>query len=125
MIRRMAEDLEFRTRIVILPTVRERDGLAMSSRNTRLTPEERKQAPEIYAALAGIKENYSWFIPEGVKQLVTGQLNENPAFRVEYVEIVDTQTLQPFADWMDAEHAVVCVAVYLGAVRLIDNKVLY
>ncbi len=117
--------LQIPVTIIPHPIVREADGLAMSSRNARLTPDERMQAPEIYKALSGIRENYSWFIPDGVKQLVSGPLSENPAFRVEYVAIVDTQTLQPFADWMDAEHAVVCVAVYLGAVRLIDNIVLY
>ena len=124
-IRRMVDMLQIPVTIIPHPIVREADGLAMSSRNARLTPDERLQAPEIYKALSGIKENYSWFIPDGVKQLLSGQLSENPAFRVEYVAIVDTQTLQPFADWMDAEHAVVCVAVYLGAVRLIDNIALY
>lgn len=124
-IKKMVEMLQLQVEIVAHPIVREADGLAMSSRNTRLTPDERAQAPAIFEALSGIKENYSWFIPEGVKQLLRGQISENPLLRVEYVEVVDSQTLQPFGDWMDAKHAVVCVAVYLGAVRLIDNIVLY
>ena len=72
-----------------------------------------------------IKENYSWFIPDGIRQLLTGQIQESPYFRVEYVDVVDAETLQRFDDWMEVEHAVVCVAAYIGSVRLIDNIVLY
>lgn len=111
--------------IVSCPIVREPDGLAISSRNARLTAEERAEASLIYKALSGIKENYSWFIPDGVKQLVRGEIQESPYFRVEYVDVVDAETLQPFEDWQDVEHAVVCVAVFIGKVRLIDNIVLF
>ena len=111
--------------IVPCTIVRETDGLAMSSRNARLSPEERAEAPVIYKALSGIRENYSWFIPDGIKQLVIGEIQESRFFRVEYVDVVDTETLQPFEDWQDVEHAVVCVAAYIGSVRLIDNIVLY
>ncbi len=97
----------------------------MSSRNARLTKEERSEAPLIYKTLSGIKENYSWFIPDGVKQLIRGEIQDSPFFRLEYVDIVDTETLQPFDDWDDVEHAVVCVAVFVGSVRLIDNIVLF
>jgi pantoate--beta-alanine ligase len=124
-IKKMVSMLKMPVEIVPCPIVREADGLAMSSRNARLTPEERAEAPAIYKALSAVKENYSWFIPAGVKQLVTGEIQENQYFRVEYAEVVDTQTLQPFEDWHDAEHAVVCVAAFIGKVRLIDNIVLY
>lgn len=124
-IKKMVDMLQIPVEIVPCPIVREADGLAMSSRNARLTPEERAEAPVIHKALSAIKENYSWFIPDGVKQLVTGEIQENHYFRVEYVGIVDTETLLPFEDWQDVEHAVVCVAAYIGGVRLIDNIVLY
>jgi len=124
-INKMVTLLNIPVEIVPCPIVREADGLAMSSRNARLTNEERAAAPAIYQALAGVKENYSWFIPEGIKQLLIGEINENPFLKVEYVDVVDAQTLLPFEDWMDVEHAVVCVAVFIGSVRLIDNILLY
>jgi len=124
-IKKMVSMLKMPVEIVPCPIVREADGLAMSSRNARLTLDERIEAPAIYKALLSVKENYSWFIPAGVKQLVTGEIQENQFFSVEYAEVVDTQTLQPFEDWHDAEHAVICVAAFIGNVRLIDNIVLY
>jgi len=124
-IKKMVGMFNMPVEIVPCPIVRESDGLAMSSRNARLTPEEREEATTIFKALSGIKENYSWFIPEGVKQLVRGGIEESPHFRVEYVDVVDIETLQPIEDWMDAEHAVVCVAAFIGSVRLIDNIILY
>jgi len=124
-IKKMVSMLQIPVHIVSCPIVREPDGLAMSSRNARLTPEERAEAPVIHKALSGVKENYSWFIPDGVKQLVRGEIQESHFFRVEYVDVVDTETLQPFEDWNDAKHAVVCVAAFIGKVRLIDNIVLY
>jgi len=124
-IKKMVNMLQIPVVIVSCPIVREADGLAMSSRNARLTAKERAEAPVIHKALSGIKENYSWFIPDGVKQLVMGEIQENHLFRVEYVDVVDAETLQPFEDWQDVEHAVVCVAAFIGKVRLIDNIVLY
>lgn len=124
-IRRMVDMLNIQTEIVPCPIVRESDGLAMSSRNARLTKEERAEAPVIFKALSEAKTNYSWFTPDGVKQLIIGEIQENRYFRVEYVEIVDTVTLQPFEDWNDTPHAIVCVAAFIGSVRLIDNITLY
>ncbi|MDO9255997.1 MAG: pantoate--beta-alanine ligase [Bacteroidales bacterium] len=124
-IKKMVSMLQIPVEIVPCPIVRETDGLAMSSRNARLTPEERAEAPVIFKALSSVKENYSWFIPDGVKQLVTGEIQENNYFRVEYVSIVNAETLLPFEGWQDVEHAVVCVAAFIGPVRLIDNIVLY
>jgi len=124
-LKKMVNMMQLPVAIVSCPIVREPDGLAISSRNARLTAEERAEASLIYKALSGIKENYSWFIPDGVKQLVRGEIQESPYFRVEYVDVVDAETLQPFEDWQDVEHAVVCVAVFIGKVRLIDNIVLF
>ena len=124
-INKMVELLQIPVDIVAYPIVREHDGLAMSSRNARLTVDQRAEAPVIFKALTSAKQNHSWFIPAGVKQLVRGEIEENHLFRVEYVDVVNAETLQPFEDWMDVEHAVVCVAAFIGSVRLIDNIVLY
>jgi pantoate--beta-alanine ligase len=124
-IKKMVNMFQFPVEIVPCPIVRETDGLAMSSRNARLTEQERVEAPLIYKTLSGVKESYSWFIPEGVKQLVRGEIQDSTYFRVEYVDVVDTETLQPFEDWKDVEHAVVCVAAFIGPVRLIDNIILF
>jgi pantoate--beta-alanine ligase len=124
-IKKMVNIMQMPVIIVPCPIVREPDGLAMSSRNARLTEAERAEAPVIFRALSGIRENYSWFIPDGIRQLIRGEIQENQLFRIEYVDIVDTETLQPFEDWSDVEHAVVCVAAFIGNVRLIDNIVLY
>lgn len=124
-IKHMVNSLSIPVEIIPCATVREADGLAMSSRNTRLTKEERAIAPEIYFALQKAKENYSWFSPDGLGKMLIGELEQNPLFRVEYAEIADADSLMPFADWDDTEHAVICVAVFLGEVRLIDNIRLY
>ncbi|HPT15595.1 MAG TPA: pantoate--beta-alanine ligase, partial [Bacteroidales bacterium] len=124
-IKYMVKNLSIPVEIVPCPIVREADGLAMSSRNMRLTPEHRAVAPEINKALLRAKENYSWFIPSGLEQLVTTEIEQNPGLRVEYAAVVDYVALQPFEDWMDSEHAVLCVAVFAGNVRLIDNILLY
>jgi len=124
-IKNMVKNLSIPVEIVPCPIVREADGLAMSSRNMRLTPEHRAVAPEINKALLRAKENYSWFIPSGLEQLVTTEIEQNPGLRVEYAAVVDYVALQPFEDWMDSEHAVLCVAVFAGNVRLIDNILLY
>lgn len=117
----MVRSLSIPVEIIPCATVREADGLAMSSRNTRLTKEERGVAPEIYAALQKAKENYSWFSPDGLGKMLIGELEQYPLFRVEYAEIANAETLMPFADWDDTDHAVICIAVFLGEVRLIDN----
>lgn len=124
-IKKMVSIVGLPVEIVSCPIIRELDGLAMSSRNARLTKEERQNATAIIEALNGIRDDYSWFTPDGLTKLLTTQIEQNSYFRVEYVSVVDTITLQPFDDWMDVEHAVVCVAAFIGKVRLIDNMILY
>jgi pantoate--beta-alanine ligase len=121
----MTRVLNIPVEIIPCPTVREHDGLAMSSRNARLTPEERKVAPAIYEALCKAKDNQGWFTPQGFAKMVAGDLEQNPLFRIEYTEVVDTSTLQPITEWEDAPHVILCIAVFLGQVRLIDNIQLF
>ena len=107
--------------IIACPIVREADGLALSSRNVRLSAEERREAPQIYRILS---ESRSWakeMSPQQVIKRVTEQINAVPHLRVEYFEIVDTDSLQPIASWSDSPAPHGCITVFCGEVRLIDN----
>lgn len=120
-IQKMAADLDFPVSIVPVATVREPDGLAMSSRNRRLTPEQRSIAPLLYQALS---EAVS-LIRSGersaaeVRESAIKMLIQNPGLRIEYLEVVDPATFQPVNTLSPG--AVVAAAVWLGQVRLIDN----
>jgi pantoate--beta-alanine ligase len=122
-IRKMTVDLGLGVKIVSCPIVREEDGLAMSSRNRRLTPAQREKAPLIAQILsksltfAGKKS-----IPETI-EFVTGSLSAFPVFKLDYFEIVDGSDLQPVSDWEQSDYIVGCIAVFCGPVRLIDNIV--
>jgi len=123
-IKRMVTGLNMDVEVVVLPTVREQDGLAMSSRNSYLNPEERRAAAVIYRALssaeqlvkAGVKE------PEKVKNKVLAVLREERGIVIDYVELTDQESLEPLASMK--ENAVILVAVRLGRTRLIDNRIL-
>lgn len=120
-IRRMVELEGFDLEIVDCPIKREADGLAMSSRNVRLTPEQRAIAPAIHRTLEG---SLSWARDHSVEQTkryVIDELNSLPHLKVEYYEIVDALTMQPIADWNESAGPVGCVTVFCGDVRLIDN----
>jgi len=120
-IRFMAAKLHPHIKIVGSPTVRETDGLAMSSRNLRLTPEERNTVPVIYKSL---KDAVKWkhqFSVEEVKNKVINQINAIQPFKVEYFDIVDSTTLQSISNWNDSDNLRACIAVLTSTVRLIDN----
>jgi pantoate--beta-alanine ligase len=120
-IRAMVKQLGIPVEIVDCPIQRESDGLALSSRNTRLTPEQRQKAPVIARTL---KESIT-FVPEkSVQQVidyVVSTLNNVPDMSVEYFEIVDGNTLESITNWSDTTYPVGCITVYCGEVRLIDN----
>lgn len=120
-IRAMVKQLGIPVEIVDCPIQRESDGLALSSRNTRLTPEHRQKAPVIARTL---KESVT-FVPEkSVQQVidyVVSTLNNVPDMSVEYFEIVDGNTLESISNWSDTTYPVGCITVYCGEVRLIDN----
>jgi pantoate--beta-alanine ligase len=124
-IKNLVQTLSLPVRIVPCPIIRESDGLAMSSRNQRFRPEERTVAPLIFTTLQKAAGSYSLFTPEGLKQMIHNDIEQNHLFRVEYVEIVDMDSLQAIDDWNDSMHVIVCLAAFLGQVRLIDNIVLY
>ena len=120
-IRRMARDLDMRVRVVACATVREPDGLAMSSRNVRLTPPARAQAPTLYQALSAARtaiENGE----RDVARLNAGireALADADLAVIDYVEIVDADDLAPVATL--AGECLIALAVFFGDVRLIDN----
>lgn len=118
-IRYMVKKMKFNIDIVPCPIVREANGLAMSSRNELLTPEQHKIAPEISRILFESRELVPRLSPSAIEKWVTKKLNNIPAFKVDYFEIVNTETLLPVQSWK--ESAIGCVAVYCGEVRLIDN----
>ena len=120
-IRRMVEIEGFNIEIIDCPIKREDDGLAMSSRNVRLTPEQRQIAPSINKALVASLDFAKSHSVEETKQSVISEINAQPEMEVEYYEIVNAATMQPISNWEDAPVAVGCITVYCGEVRLIDN----
>ena len=124
LVRHMAQALALPVEVVMSPTVREANGLAMSSRNARLNPEQRKQAAIIYKTLqdagAWIKQGLS---PAEVQEKALQQLTI-PGFRPEYFEIINGQTLQQLNEAQPDRMVVACTAVWAGEVRLIDNLIL-
>lgn len=120
-IRRMVELEGFKLEIVACPIKREDDGLALSSRNVRLTPEQRKIAPNIAKVMAESCIFAQLHTVAETIQYVVSNVNRFPFMEVEYYEIVDGYTLQAINDWADADYVVGCITVYCGDVRLIDN----
>ncbi len=118
-IRRMVRDLNFQIRVIEHPTIREKDGLAMSSRNTRLSPAARAVAPGIYQALLQAKTSAQKHSPHEVVGKLEADLNLLPDVRIDYVKCVNAASLQSAIDW--AHPTVITVAVFLNGVRLIDN----
>ncbi len=107
--------------IVGCPTVRESDGLAMSSRNQRLTPAQRREAPKIFKALDKARKMYPGNELDNIKTMVIDEINTSPQLEVEYFEISDAETLQPVTRPGKNQKLVACSAVHAGNVRLIDN----
>ena len=120
-IRAMVKQLQIPVRINACPIVREADGLALSSRNTRLTPALRQKAPLIARTLQESKALAATKSVREVIDYVVNTLNADPDLEVEYYEIVDGNSLVSIQDWKDTSYAVGCVTVYCGEVRLIDN----
>jgi len=117
-IRRMVLDLNFNIEIIAVPTLREEDGLACSSRNQYLNPEERKQAVVLYKALQAAANSGKKSASEFVA-LASKVISEAPLARIDYVELVDAQTFQPVET--AGMRAVLLVAAFFGKTRLIDN----
>ena len=120
-IQRMVHDLNFDVQIVVCPTLREADGLAMSSRNARLAPSQRTAAPILYRALTQARSA----VTEGerdaniLRYLMAAEIEREPLARLDYVSVADATTLQELNAIYD--RALLSGAVFIGDVRLIDN----
>ena len=123
-IRRMARDLHEEATIVSCPTVRETDGLAMSSRNAYLTPEQRRAAPVLYRALSAAAKSAraGETDPARLVSLARETIAREPLARLDYVEAVDGETLDPVATV--SAGTLLAVAAWFGRARLIDNVTL-
>ena len=121
-VKHMLRTLGMKPKLVGCPIIREDDGLAMSSRNTRLRPEIRSRASNIYKTLTASKE-WLKYIP--VKYTIEKAMNalDIQDFSPEYFEIVDGNTLEPIEDYRSSDYVVACTAVWTGEVRLIDNVI--
>ncbi|MBH8560242.1 pantoate--beta-alanine ligase [Hymenobacter negativus] len=123
-VRQLVADLSFDLEIVACPTIREADGLAMSSRNRRLDAPARAVAPLLYQVLSAAAVQVRQGVrPAQVQAEALATLAQEPAITPEYVEIADAQTLQPLAEYVPGRAVVLCLAAHLGGVRLIDNVV--
>jgi pantoate--beta-alanine ligase len=125
-IRHLIEQLDYSVEVVTVPTVRETDGLALSSRNRRLNPEERAAAGKINQHLAVVAAalRSGWPARE-LERLAREGLSKVPLLEPEYVEVVDGSTLLPYQDGQPVKELVVAAAVRVGSVRLIDNRIAY
>ena len=122
-VRHLVKLMNMDIRIIDCPIIRERDGLALSSRNVLLTPEQRQDAPFIYRTLVRARELSRTLIPRDVKAWVTLQFEQHATIELEYFEIVNDKNLEPVKSWSDQTNKVGCIAVRLGATRLIDNMI--
>lgn len=120
-IREMVRQLKFPLEIVGCPIVREEDGLALSSRNARLSAEERQQALKISQTLFTSRDFAKTHTVAETQKFVEDAIEAAPGLRLEYFELVDGNTLQKIANWEDTQYAVGCITVFCGEVRLIDN----
>jgi len=128
-IRRLVRDLNFPLELVRCDTVREADGLAMSSRNRLLSPEERTQAPMLFDALTLAKNMLltggrpDEYTPDQARAAVRDYIGQQPAFALDYIDVVNADSLQPVAELQAPGQTAICLAAQLGTVRLIDNVV--
>lgn len=120
-IREMVRQFGIELEIVGCPIVREEDGLAMSSRNTLLSEDERERALTISSTLFASADFAKINTLAATKAFVEDMINDTPGLELEYYQIVDGNTLQEIGEWKDSDYVVGCIALFCGNVRLIDN----
>jgi pantoate--beta-alanine ligase len=120
-IRYMTKEFGFPVQIIGCPTVRESNGLAMSSRNLRLSENGRAEASAIFKALSPAVLKSDHHSPAELKKIVIRKIESVESLKIEYVEIADEETLQPVTDWKNHIHVRCFVAVFCENIRLIDN----
>jgi len=125
-LKRMSQEMGFATRLVGVPTVREVDGLAMSSRNRYLNPSERAAAPVLYQSLQAAQRSILKNGERDGHQIIAqieGLLAAEPTCRRDYVSVVDTQEMQPLVSLESGSTVLIALAAYFGPARLIDNVI--
>ena len=120
-IKSMVKQLTLPIEIIPCPIIREENGLAMSSRNERLTTEQRSNAAHIYETLKEARNKAAGMSVKELRNWVVEQINTNAYLETEYFEIVDDEKLNPINQWTEPVNKVGCIAVFCGKVRLIDN----
>jgi pantoate--beta-alanine ligase len=120
-IKHLTKQLGFNIEIIPCPIVREKDGLAMSSRNTLLSVDQRKIVPLISQTLFESVNKMKLLSLTETKEWVIRKINENQLLEVEYFEIVDSETLESIKEWDQSKNIRACIAVHVGNIRLIDN----
>lgn len=120
-IRKLVQIEQTPVEIIPCEIVRESDGLAMSSRNVRLSPAHRRAAPLIHQSLLHAADERDSFSPDQLRQSITSRLEQDGLLKVEYVEFADESTLKPVTDWSESANIRCFIAVHAGTVRLIDN----
>jgi pantoate--beta-alanine ligase len=123
-INQLVASYKYPVEIVPCPIIREPDGLAMSSRNMLLEPEQRHNASLISKTLFEATNKVSEMNVDELKKWVLETINANPFFETEYFEIVDFNTMEPINNWGQKVNKIACIAVHCGKVRLIDNVIL-
>jgi pantoate--beta-alanine ligase len=124
-IKALVRELHFNLELVICPTIRENDGLAMSSRNRRLSPEQRQAAPLLYKTLQDASQDLmSGKKQDAIRAEVEQFFKLRTDIHLEYFEIADANTLQPPSQLRPGQEVALCIAAYFGEVRLIDNLLL-
>lgn len=121
-IRRLITDLSFDIELIVVPTKREPDGLAMSSRNIRLSPKEREIAPLLFESLTKAKSELlagkNW---SQIQQAIVNGFKGNSCTTLEYFELIHPESFMPYQEFDSNQKSSICVAAYLGNIRLIDN----
>jgi pantoate--beta-alanine ligase len=124
-IRQLVKDLSFNINIIAVPILREKDGLAMSSRNVRLSPQQREIAPKVFASLLLVKTLLLTKTIKETQSEIQQYFAPYPEFKLEYLEVVNKDTLEIVSSVDEHKNLAVCIAIYLGDVRLIDNLFLF
>ncbi|MBN2524396.1 MAG: pantoate--beta-alanine ligase [Bacteroidales bacterium] len=124
-IKKIVGDLNYDIEIIACPIVREKDGLAMSSRNTLLKEQERKEAVKIYETLQQIQKRIKYTDIDELKKYALKAINHTKHLKLDYLQIVNTKTLIPVNKITKKEPVTACIAVYAGNIRLIDNLDLF
>ncbi len=120
-IKELVRQYDLSPEIIGCEIIREKDGLAMSSRNTRLTKEQRAEAPHIHQTLLWAKENSKNYSPKELTEKVDKLINSNPEMEITYFEIAEAASLLSCKEWKKGTHYIGFIVVQMGTVRLIDN----